>query len=306
MTQKAQVADSNPSEHELAEIRALIEQRSGIVFDLSRERFFSTRIREHMAAKKIGHGADLLRQMRSSNVEYDALLERLLTQETSFFRYPSVFNALEKKVLREMHTKKFWETPRSLRVWSAGCATGEEPYTVAMTICDSLEFAEAWNLHILATDISRQALQHAERGIYPERELEAVTPRQKEAYFTRLGEDFMVRPRIRNMVSFVQMNLAQSVYMGRFDIIFCMNVMIYFSDERCSALIRRFYEYLEPGGYLFVGHAESVAKAGVKFDTAVFDDCILYQKPVGPGARKAAAATGNADSSGGAEREAKS
>src|SRR5438270_616272 len=281
------------TEHELSEIRALIEQRSGILFDDSRERFFSQRIREHMAAKRLFHGADLLRLIRSSNVEYDALVERLLTQETSFVRYPSVFQALEKRVLREMHMKKFWENPRSLRVWSAGCSTGEEPYTIAMTICESLEFADAWNLHILATDISRQALNFAERGVYPARELEAVTPKQKEAYFTRAGSDYMVRPKIRNMVSFAQMNLAQAVYMGRFDIIFCMNVMIYFSEERRAALVQRFYEYLEPGGYLFLGHAESVAKIAVKFDTTVYGDCILYQKPIAPQARKVE--TGNGD-----------
>jgi chemotaxis protein methyltransferase CheR len=292
------------TEHELSEIRALIEHRSGILFDDSRERFFSQRIREHMAEKRLSHGADLLRLMRASNVEYDSLVERLLTQETSFFRYPSIFEALEKKVLREMHAKKFWENPRSLRVWSAGCATGEEPYTIAMTICDSLEFAEAWNLHILATDISRQALTHAERGLYPARELAAVNPRQKEAYFSRVGEQFLVRPRIRNLVSFAQMNLAQAVYMGRFDIIFCMNVMIYFTDDRRTALIQRFYEYLEPGGYLFVGHAESVAKAGVKFDTSVYGDCILYQKPIAPHARKATAAASSPNSGAGGEERA--
>ena len=87
----------------------------------------------------------------------------------------------------------------------------------------------------------------------------------------------------------------------KFDIIFCMNVMIYFTDDRRTALIQRFYEYLEPGGYLFVGHAESVAKAGVKFDTSVYGDCILYQKPIAPHARKATAAAGN--SSGGASGE---
>ena len=90
------------------------------------------------------------------------------------------------------------------------------------------------------------------------------------------------------MVSFAQMNLAQTVYMGRFDIIFCMNVMIYFSEERRGALIQRFYEYLEPGGYLFVGHAESVAKLPVKFDTTTHGDCILYQKPGAGVVRKAA------------------
>jgi chemotaxis protein methyltransferase CheR len=266
------------SEHEVAELRALIEQRTGIVFDDSRQRFFDAKLRDHVAQRKV-QGNDLLKLLRSSNLEYDLLLERLLTQETSFRRYPSVFDALEKRVLAEMHMKKFWENPRSLRVWSAGCATGEEPYSIAMTICDALEFAEAWNIHILATDISRQAMQHAERGIYPRRELETLTSSQVENYFTPVGDQYMVRPRIRNLVSFVQMNLAQSVYMGRFDVIFCMNVLIYFSEERQAALIQRFHEYLEPGGYLFLGHAESVAKAGVKFETSVHGDCILYKKP---------------------------
>src|SRR5437588_5179867 len=168
------------TEHELSEIKALIEKRSGILFDSSRERFFSLRVREHMDAKKVAHGTDLIRLLKGSNVEYDSLVERLLTQETSFFRYPSIYHALEKKVLPEMHMKKFWENPRSLRIWSAGCATGEEPYSIAMTIGDSLEFADAWNLHILATDISRQALQFAERGVYPARELVNLTPRQME------------------------------------------------------------------------------------------------------------------------------
>lgn len=266
-------------EMELAEVRALIEQRTGIVLDESRHRFFSTRVRDYIAERKLGHAAELVKLMRSSNVEYDAFLERLLTQETSFNRYPSVYDALENRVLAEMHMKKFWESPRSLRVWSAGCATGEEPYSIAMTICDALEFAEAWNIHILATDVSRQALAHAERGIYPRRELESLSRPQIDNYFTPVGDQYMVRPRIRNLVSFVQMNLAQAVYMGRFDIIFCMNVLIYFSEERQAALIQRFHEYLEPGGYLFLGHAESAAKAGVKFETSVHGDCILYKKP---------------------------
>jgi len=281
------IAGPTVTEHELSEIKALIEKRSGILFDSSRERFFSLRVREHMDAKKVAHGTDLIRLLKSSNVEYDLLVERLLTQETSFFRYPSIYHALEKKVLPEMHMKKFWENPRSLRIWSAGCATGEEPYSIAMTICDSIEFAEAWNINIMATDISRKALAVAEAGLYPRREVEAIGLKA-ETYFTRSGDQFVVRPKIRNMVSFAQMNLAQSVYMGRFDMIFCMNVMIYFSEERRAALIQRFYEYLEPGGYLFVGHAESVAKLPVKFDTTTHGDCILYQKPGVGTARKAA------------------
>jgi len=267
------------SEHELSEIRGLIETRSGILFDDSRERFFSTRVLEHVESRKLSHGTDLIRLIKNSNVEYDSLLQRLLTQETSFFRYPAIFEALEKKVLPDLHMKKFWESPRSLRIWSAGCATGEEAYSIAMTVADAIEFADAWNIHVLATDVSRQALEHAEHGVYEPRDMETVSPRQREQYFSSVGDHHLVRPRIRNMVTFAPMNLAQVVYMGKFDCIFCMNVLIYFSEERQQQLIQRFYEYLEPGGYLFLGHAESINRADVKFDTHIFRDARIYQKP---------------------------
>jgi chemotaxis protein methyltransferase CheR len=284
-----QEAVTNVSDHELTEIRQMIEQRSGILFDDSRERFFRPRVREHLDAKKLANGSELLRVLRTSNVEYDRFLEKLLTQETSFNRYPAIFQALEKRVLPEMRTKKFWENPRSLRVWSAGCSTGEEPYTIAITIADAFEFAEAWNIHILATDISRQALDICENGVYPARELSGLTPKQRDAYFTKQGDQYKVKPKIKQMVQFAPLNLAQAVYMGRFDVIFCMNVMIYFSEERRAALIQRFFEYLEPGGYLFVGHAESIAKAGVSFEPIVVGDSLIYRKPEsGSTARKVA------------------
>ncbi len=278
------------SSHELSEIRALIEQRSGIHFDDSRERFLLTRVREHMAERRMLHGTDLMRVVRGSNVEYDALLERLLTQETSFFRYPAVFAALERKVLPELHMKKFWENPRTLRVWSAGCASGEEPYSIAITLADALEFADAWKIQILATDISKQALELAERGVYPRRELASLDLRRLETHFVRVGDQFMVKPKIRNMVSFAPVNLANGVYMGRFDLIFCMNVLIYFTEERRSQVIQRFYDYLEPGGYLFLGHAESVARLPVNFEPTVAGDCILYQKPGSGAPRRPSAA----------------
>lgn len=275
------------TDHELSEMRTLIEQRSGILFDESRQRFFPPRVREHLEARGLSNGSELLRLIRNSNVEYDRLLENLLTQETSFIRYPAIFRALEKKVLPEMHMKKFWENPRSLRIWSAGCSTGEEPYSIAITIADTIEFAEAWNIHILATDISRKALDVAEAGVYPRRELLGLTAEQVDAYFTRVGDDFKVKPKIRNLVTFAPMNLAQVVYMGKFDCIFCMNVLIYFSEDRRAQLIQRFYEYLEPGGYLFLGHAESVAKAQVGFEPIVVGDSLIYQKPAAGQSRKA-------------------
>jgi len=267
------------SEHELSEIRMLIEERTGICFDESRERFFSTRVKEHLRAKGLSRGTDLLRSMRKSNVEYEALLERLLTQETSFFRYPGVYEAFEKRVLPELHVKKFWKNPRTLRIWSAGCSTGEEPYSIAITIADSLSFADSWNVEILATDVGRRALKHAERGIYSGRSIASVSEKQLANHFSAVDGGQQVKPRLRKMVSFAQMNLASPVYVGRMDAIFCMNVLIYFSEERRRALVQRFYETLESGGYLFLGHSESISKMPVKFQAIVLNDCILYRKP---------------------------
>lgn len=267
------------SEHELSEIRMLIEERTGIHFDESRERFLSTRVREHMHSKGFSRGTEVLRAIRRTNVEYEALLERLLTQETSFFRYPAVYEAFEKRVLPELHTKKFWKDPRTLRVWSAGCSTGEEPYSIAITIADALSFADSWNVEILATDVSRNALRHAERAVYSGRSIASVNQRQLAAHFTPVKGGQEVRPRLRKMVTFAQMNLASAVYVGRMDLIFCMNVLIYFTEDRRRTMVQRFYDTLEPGGYLFLGHSESISKMPVKFQAIVLNDCILYRKP---------------------------
>ena len=267
------------TDHELSEIQLLIERRSGILFDESRRRFLSTRVAEHLRQKGMAHGSELLRSVSISNVEYDRLLERLLTQETSFFRYPAVYQALRQRVLPELYEKKFWNDPRSLRIWSAGCSSGEEPYSIAISVLDALELPETWSVEILATDISRKALDVAERGVYSRRDLEALTPEQVETHFAQIGSDeFSVKARLRKMITFAQMNLAQMVYMGRFDCICCMNVLIYFSEELRATLIRRFHEYLEPDGYLFLGHAESVAKAKVGLKAIVLDDSLIYRK----------------------------
>jgi chemotaxis protein methyltransferase CheR len=267
------------TEHELSEIRMLIHERTGISFDESRERFFSTRVREHMYEKGHKRGTELLRAVRKATPEYQALLERLLTQETTFFRYPGVYETFEKRVLPELHIKKFWKNPRTLRVWSAGCSTGEEPYSIAITVADTLANSDAWNVEILATDIGRVALDTAERATYSGRTISSVSERQLAAHFAPAGNAFKARPRIRKMINFVQMNLSNPVYVGRMDVIFCMNVLIYFSEERKQELVQRFFDTLEPGGYLFLGHSESISKMPVKFQAIVLNDCILYRKP---------------------------
>jgi chemotaxis protein methyltransferase CheR len=268
------------AESHLDEIRTLIEQRSAILLDASRERFFSTRVREFLEEKELPDGGELLRSVRGSSIEYEELLERLLTQETSFFRYPAVYEALQKKILPEVQERKVWHNPRTLRIWSAGCSTGEEPYSIAITVTDSLKFAEAWEIEILATDISRRALRHAERGHYPKRSLQYMEPRHVDAHFESTKVGYQIRQRTRRMISFAHMNLAEAPYVGKLDCIFCMNVLMYFSEERRLQILRRFYDALEPGGFFVLGHSETLSNLPMKFESVVLGDCRIYRKPV--------------------------
>jgi chemotaxis protein methyltransferase CheR len=275
-------AGSNPvlTGHEVRELQMLIEQRSGIVFDDSRERFLTSRVVEHMQRKRLTFGVELLRMVRGSNLEYDTMLERLLTQETRFMRYPGLFSAFEKHVLPELAERKFWDKAQTLRLWSAGCASGEEPYSIAVSVCEAFGVPCRFDARIMATDISREALERADRAVFNKRVLENLSPVQIALYFSREGEEYKVRPSLREMVQFAPMNLAQPVYLGRFDCIFCMNVLIYFGEALRSKLIQRFFEYLEPGGYLFLGHAESVANVPVKFNQTIMNGARLLQKPL--------------------------
>src|SRR5258707_12864448 len=277
---------------ELDELRTLIEGRSAIFFDASRERFFAPRVNEYLRDSGNPTAATLLRRIRNANVRYDSFPGRLLTQETYFFRYPDIFQALERVVLPEGQARNMWRSPRVLRIWSAGCSTGEEAYSIAITVADTLPFSDAWQIEILATDVSRDALQLAERGVYAGRSLASVTPQQLQAHFKKVGDSWEVKPRLRKMISFAPMNLARSVYVGRMDCIFCMNVLMYFSEERRNELLQRFYDTLEPGGLFFLGHSESMKSARVKFETAVNGDCQYYVRPVGPAAEQKPALLG--------------
>jgi chemotaxis protein methyltransferase CheR len=275
------------TEHEVRELQLLIEQRSGIVFDESRERFLTSRVVEHMQRKRLTYGMELLRMVRGSNVEYDTMLERLLTQETRFLRYPGLFSAFEQHVLPEMQERN---SDRELRIWCAGCASGEEPYSIALSVREAARLRGGPEASIMATDISREALERAGRAVYSSRVLENLSGPQIANYFTQQGDTYQVKPVLREMVKFAPMNLAQPLYLGRFDCIFCMNVLIYFGAELRSKLIQRFFEYLEPGGYLFLGHAESVANVPVKFHQTFMNGARLLQKPLDHSASLARAA----------------
>jgi len=266
-------------ESELSEIRLLLERQTGVLLDASTEKL-SDSVAAYIEESRLANPTDLLTRLRSSDSDCEALLEHLLDGETSFFSYPEAFECLSTYVLPELQSRKTGDGPLSLRIWSAGCSTGEEPYAIAVTVCQALNGAASWNVNIVGSDIRCEALEFAERGLYPRSALEHLPSATVHNYFAKVGEHFLVKPRIRNLVKFAPTNLARPHYIGRFDCIFCMKVMPHFSAAQRAALLHRLHLYLQPGGYLFLGRGEKLATADTNFQSQVASEYTVYRKPL--------------------------
>jgi len=269
---------------DVSEVRLLLERHAGVLLEQSSD-FLRESIAAYAASVQMTAGADLIAALRSSGAHCDGLLEILLADHSTFFRCPELYDALENRVLPQMEERKSADNPRSLRILSAGCSTGEEPYSIALSLCEALKGSSAgWKIHIIGSDIRRGALAAAERGLYTEAALKAVPRHWLSTYFARVGDHFLVKPRVRNLVTFTPMNLARANFIGRFDCIFCVDVLAQFSAGQRSALLERLHMFLEPGGYLFVGQDEKVGPES-GFQRESYLDCTYYQRPIAVAAR---------------------
>ena len=194
--------------------------------------------------------------------ELISMIDSLSTNLTYFFREESHFQKLRNMIKLMVKTSNQGRLSEKLRIWSAGCSTGEEPYSLAMTVCESVNGLSG-DVKIMATDISTRVLQTANEGIFPKARLNNVPPAILKKYF-QMGSgsnegQFRIKKNIRDMVQFSRFNLMDTPPPNyRFDIIFCRNVMIYFDKATQEALVRRFHQCLNKGGHLFVGHSESL------------------------------------------------
>jgi chemotaxis protein methyltransferase CheR len=269
---------------DVSEVRLLLERHAGVLLEQSSD-FLRESIAAYATSVQMTAGADLIAALRSSSAHCDGLLQILLADHSTFFRYPELFDALENRVLPQTEERKSADNPRSLRILSAGCSTGEEPYSIALSLCEALKGSSAsWNIHIIGSDIRRGALAAAERGLYTEAALKAVPRHWLSTYFARVGDHFLVKPRVRNLVTFTPMNLAQANFIGRFDCIFFVDVLSQFYAGQRSTLLQRLQMFLEPGGYLFVGQDEKVGpESGFQRESHL--GCTYYQRPIAVAAR---------------------
>lgn len=229
--------------------KELVRSRLAKILRLGRFESFSQYM-EHVAADTSGQA-------------FSELIDSLSTNLTSFYREAIHFDYLAGTLLPEIIAHKQRQNTLRLRGWSAGCSSGEEPYTIAITLLESLPDRARWDVKLLATDISTRILKRAQEGIYERERIEPVPPALKNRYLimrTQNGEKrFEVAPALRQTIAFKYLNLMQDwPFRGSFDFIFCRNVMIYFDKPTQQRLIDRFWQVLAPGGVLFTGHSESL------------------------------------------------
>ncbi len=198
--------------------------------------------------------------------EAENLVNVLTTNHTYFMRESAHFDYFKNVVLPQL--KKSEAAKKDLRIWSAASSTGEEPYTLAMVLMDyfGIEHSQ-WDTTVLATDLSTKVLEHAVRGIYLKEEIEPLPPKWKQRYFKAISADeYRVKDELKKQVIFRQFNLMNPLpFRKKFHVVFLRNVMIYFQDETKYKLLQRIYDFMEPGGYLFIGTTEGLNKKHTQF-----------------------------------------
>lgn len=281
-------------EPHFARLKRAVIDTIGLHYYEDKDESLAERAEQRRLAVGCGRAEYLRRVLDPANhEELAALVDEITIGETYFFRYPQQFEALRQVVLPE---RLAWRQPdRSLRVWSAGCASGAEPYSVAITLRQHFAAAtEGWDVSILGTDVNRKVLAQARSGDYSDWELRGETAGLKSGCFVGGKGRWRLRPEFRAPVEFRQHNLVTDIdafvagHSGLFDIIFCRNVMIYFSPALTRRLIRRLSECLAEGGWLFVGHAEPYFEIANLLTPVSLEGVTLYRKSAdaGPPARR--------------------
>jgi chemotaxis protein methyltransferase CheR len=247
------ISNGGLSQAQFERARKLALTVSGIQLDDTKKPLVTARIMHRLRVLGLSDMNSYFDLLDNDPKESVKLVDELTTNKTSFFREASHFEVLRARILPAI-------VNRRLRVWSAGCSSGEEPYTLAMTIREAGAEINSFDIRILAADLSERMLEKARAGVYSEETLADVAPALRQKYFERAGEDqWRVKPILKSLIQFAPLNLQEPWPMkGPFNAIYCRNVMIYFDRETRQKLVSRFAGLLGPQGHFFVGHSESL------------------------------------------------
>jgi len=261
----AVIAPDGPPDPELVRIRDLVYQVAGIFHPDTKLRLLLDRCGRRMKELKtqsLREYFECLTIKPTRQAELVALLNEITIGETCFFRNQTQLDALLHVVLPKVIEAKAKLPIRRLRIWSAGCSTGEEPYTLSMLLLEeSQRRLKDWTIEILATDLNERSLAHARNAVYGSYSTRNLSVYFRQKYFTAIADQLQVQPAVRSKVAFSRLNLsddARMIFMKSLDIVFCCNVLIYFDLASKRRVIQHFYNNLLPHGYLFLGHSESL------------------------------------------------
>jgi len=267
-------------------IRDFLSDTCGIYFDDKMKYKLEERLNRRL---KLYHMKDFreyyrfLRYSEKRNDELREIMDILTVNETYFFREQEQLAAFSKEILPELKEKN--KDKKKINIWSAGCSTGEEPYTIAMLILEDGGF-NGWKINILGTDISERVLKVAREGVYKKNSFRTTSLYFINTYFQKqLNEDQKISDKVKRLATFSHLNLFDPLkikFIGEMDVIFCRNVFIYFNRDARKKAIENFYEILVEGGYLLLGHAESLINISTAFRLQHLKNDIVYQKPVKP------------------------
>ncbi len=283
---------------ELKLLQVLVYQECGMHFDERRTHFLQDRLQRRLKECQLDSFYSYYRLLISKEGKHELarLLENLTVNETSFFRNKAQLDLFHKHILDELIHRKQTQGDYSLRIWSAGCSTGQEPYTLAMLLADSLAYFNLrnpsvtamptpkplipppWRVEIIASDISYSVLRAAQEGIYTETQMIGVDYSYRLRYFDKTGERYAVKKAMKEVVHFDFHNLKTEYLPQRNDVIFCRNVMMYFDEPEQKRLLQKFARCLNARGYLFVGHAESLLALTDNFVMVHRNSGTAYQK----------------------------
>lgn len=258
------------TDQEFKKLVDIVYKEAGITLGQKRD-LVNARLATIVRKKRLSGPREVIQQLEAdkTGTALVELIDALSTNVTHFFREDHHFKFMKETFLPALIKKKKAENDRTIRIWSAACSTGTEPYSIAIVLLNFFESLQGWDLKILATDISTKVLNVGEQGIYSEKDTQTVPTSYLNRYFQKLGgkggeqKSYMVKPELKNLVSYRRFNLLTPEYpfSKKFDLIFCRNVMIYFDQPTKKGIINSFLRHLHKSGYLFVGHAESLGRS---------------------------------------------
>jgi chemotaxis protein methyltransferase CheR len=269
-------------------LRDLVNERCGLYFAADARFGFERRVRERMTALGLAAPTEYLRQLRTDpggEAELQELFDALATKETYFFREEYQLTAFREQVLPQLLDDS--RARKRLSLWSAGCSTGEEAYSLAILLLESGKL-DGWNTRVHGTDLSRRCVAVARKGVYADGSFRTTSEERKRRYFVEREDGTHVCDALRAMCQFGLMNLAQMQHSPKFvqlDAVFCKNVLIYFDAASRQRVLDGLFERLRPGGYLLLGHAESLLNEATRFEVVHLRGDVVYRKPRGGSTR---------------------